>query len=157
MSEGGRRAGLDEEVTGGVHFEVVSTPVGAGAVNIFVICLDREGGEHNIIDRPFATGLARAVVQADRLASRGLVDMVVLCSAKRGSFVAGADIKHQLLMIGEEGRLRCVALQHRVPLGLVSVVAVPSGVCLIFYLTQKKFQSATALAQSNSKAHGKNY
>lgn len=108
MSGGGRRTGLDEGATGGVHFEVISTPVGAGAVNIFVICLDREGGEHNIIDRPFATGLARAVVQADRLAGRGLVDMVVLCSAKRGSFVAGADIKHQLLMIGEEGKLRYV-------------------------------------------------
>ena len=108
MSGGGGRTGLDEGATGGVHFEVISTPAGAGAVNIFVICLDREGGEHNIIDRPFATGLARAVVQADRLAGRGLVDMVVLCSAKRGSFVAGADIKHQLLMIGEEGKLRYV-------------------------------------------------
>ena len=90
----------------GVYYEVVNTAQHPEPRNVFVICFDREGSEHNVIDRPFALGLARALLKADQLAKEGRIDVVVMCSAKSTSFVAGADIKHELQLIGIQGSIR---------------------------------------------------
>ena len=97
----------DEEAAGpSVHCEVIQALEGRGVLNIFVICLDRTNAAHNIIDRTFALELARAVYLAGEKAAKGETDMVVVCSAKQGSFMAGADIKYQLKFIGPAGAQR---------------------------------------------------
>ena len=64
---------------------------------LFVICMNRPGADHNIIDKSFCLAFARIVLTAREKAVRGEVDAVVVCSAKQGSFMAGADIEHELL------------------------------------------------------------
>ena len=86
-----------------VHCEVIQAVEDAGTIKVFVICLDRAEGDHNIIDREFARQLATAVHHAWKKARKGEVDIVVVCSAKKGSFMAGADIPYELKFVGPEG------------------------------------------------------
>ena len=89
-----------------VHYEVIQALEGQGTINIFVICMDKPGVEHNVIDRQFATDLAKAVFLAREKAKEGEVDIVVLCSAKIRSFLAGAGIQTQMEFIGMAGMQR---------------------------------------------------
>ena len=67
------------------------------AIRIAVILLDRKGSSSvNIIDESFALSFARAITALRILAEKGFVDCVVICSAKHGNFLAGADIKFEL-------------------------------------------------------------
>ena len=75
-------------------------------MRVFVICLNSPDSQHNIIDRNFALDLGTAVHTAQGLAATGDIDMVVVCSAKDGSFLAGADIKIELQYTGSRGILR---------------------------------------------------
>lgn len=67
------------------------------AIRIAVIMLDRKGSSSvNIIDESLALSFARAITALRLLAEKGYVDCVVICSAKQGNFLAGADIKFEL-------------------------------------------------------------
>ena len=92
-----------------IHCEIIQAVERWGTVNVFVICLDREEGDHNIIDRNFGWQLAKAVLLALEKARKGEVDVVAVCSAKEGSFMAGADILHELKFVGVEGGQRYVS------------------------------------------------
>ena len=94
----------------GVHCEIIQALQGRGVVNVFVICLDRRGSEHNIIDRQFGLELTQAAYLAGEKAGSGEADVVVVCSAKERSFLAGADIEVELKFIGPEGTRRWVEL-----------------------------------------------
>lgn len=74
-------------------------------MNVFVLCLDRLGFELNIIDKSFALELIQAVHCAQVLAAEGHVDVVVVCSGKK-SFLAGADIHHELKFVGARGMFK---------------------------------------------------
>ena len=89
-----------------IHCEVVQAMDNLQPLNIFVMCMDRHDSQHNIIDSCFGLDLKRVVHLADRKALCGEIDLVVVCSAKRGSFMAGADILHELKFIGVEGAQR---------------------------------------------------
>ena len=91
-----------------VHCEIIQAVQGRGAVNVFVICLDKYGSEHNIIDRQFGLEFAQAVYLVREKAENGEADVVVLCSAKDRSFLAGADIEEELKFIGPDGTRRLV-------------------------------------------------
>lgn len=91
-----------------IHCEIIRAVERWATVNVFVICLDREDGDHNIIDRNFGWQLARAGLQAREMARKGEVDVVAVCSAKEGSFMAGADILYELKFVGIEGGQRYV-------------------------------------------------
>ena len=72
-------------------------PVEAASIRIAVIMLDRKGSTSvNIIDEGLALSFARAITALRLLAEKGYVDCVVICSAKQGNFLAGADIKFEL-------------------------------------------------------------
>ena len=71
--------------------------------NIFVICLDRPNSDLNILDMEFGEQLSCAVFTARDKALCKEIDLVVVCSGKENSFMAGADIPTQLKMIGVEG------------------------------------------------------
>ena len=96
-----------------VHYEVVQS-FGDAESNVFVICMDRPDLEHNIIDKQFGVDLVRAVHIAEKRALCGEIDTVIICSAKKGSFMAGADILHELKFIGSEGAYRYVCPTHTV-------------------------------------------
>lgn len=85
---------------------VVQLGVSERVVNLFVILLDRKGLEHNIVDMPFALELLQAVHRAHVLAARGDIDLVVVCSGKNKSFLAGADINHELKFVGSVGAIK---------------------------------------------------
>ena len=89
-----------------IHCEIIQVVERWGTVNVFVICLDREEGDHNIIDRKFGLQLAKAGLQALEKARKGEVDVVAVCSAKEDSFMAGADILYELKFVGVEGGQR---------------------------------------------------
>ena len=89
-----------------VHCEVIQAVEDAGTINVFVICLDRAEGDHNIIDRELARQLGTAVHYAWKKARKGEIDVVVVCSAKKSSFMAGADILYELKFVGLEGAQR---------------------------------------------------
>ena len=93
-----------------VHCEVIQAVESHGTINVFVICLDRIGREQNIIDLGFGLQLACAINHARRLALDRDIHLVVLCSAKKGSFMAGADILSELRFIGEKGGERSVGV-----------------------------------------------
>ncbi len=88
-----------------VHSEVIQALDNRGSLNVLVLCMDRPGAEHNIIDRRFALELANAVYGAREKVEAGEVDVLVVCSAKRGSFMAGADIVTELKFIGVQGQM----------------------------------------------------
>ena len=90
-----------------IHCEVIQALEATGTINIFVICLDKPDSEHNIIDRELGLALARAVYLAREKADKGELDVLVLCSAKKRSFLAGADIEHELMQfVGVQGSYR---------------------------------------------------
>ena len=89
-----------------IHCEVVQALDSLHPLNIFVMCMDRSDLQHNIIDNRFGLDLIQAVLLAEKKALCGEVDIVVLCSAKTDSFMAGADILHELKFIGIEGAYR---------------------------------------------------
>ena len=89
-----------------IHCEVVQALDNLQPLNVFVICMDRSGLKHNIIDDIFGLDLIRAVHLANKKALGGEIDVVVVCSAKNNSFMAGADILHELKFIGIEGACR---------------------------------------------------
>ena len=91
-----------------IRCEVVQSIDSSGTLNIFVICLDRAGSEHNIIDRVFGLALARAVYDAKTKLEYGEIDVVVVCSAKKGSFMAGGDILTEMKFVGVQGSQRSV-------------------------------------------------
>ena len=107
-----------------VHCEIIQAVEGRGAVNIFVICLDRCGSEHNIIDRQFGLEFTQAVYLAGEKAGSGEADVLVLCSAKERSFLAGADIEEELKFIGPEGTRRWVELDYIITQWNLSIVDV---------------------------------
>lgn len=86
-----------------IHCEVIQALDNKGSLNLLVLCMDRPGLEHNIIDRRFALELARVVGGAKEKVEAGEVDLVVVCSAKKGSFMAGADIETELKFVGLGG------------------------------------------------------
>lgn len=72
-------------------------PVQEVSIRIAVIMLDRKGSSSlNIIDEGLALSFARAVAALRLLVEKGHVDCIVICSAKQGNFLAGADIKFEL-------------------------------------------------------------
>lgn len=89
-----------------VHCEVIQALESAGTVNVFVICLDKPDSVHNIIDKEFGLALARAVYLAWEKATNGELDVLVVCSAKDRSFLAGADIAHEMKYVGVAGANR---------------------------------------------------
>lgn len=89
-----------------IHCEVIQALEHGGTINIFVICLDKPGSEVNVIDKEFALSLARVLYHAKDKAESGELNLVVICSAKQGSFLAGADIEHELKFAGPSGALR---------------------------------------------------
>lgn len=89
-----------------IQCEIIQALEDTWTANIFVICLDRPQLEHNIINLEFGLQLARVVYTLRERVRRGEVDLVVLCSAKDRSFMAGADIQFQLGMIGTTGESR---------------------------------------------------
>ena len=89
-----------------VQYEVVQAFEDTKLVNVFVICMDRRNLEHNIIDKDFGIELLRAIHIAEKRALSGEIDTVVICSAKKESFMAGADILHELKFVGNEGDYR---------------------------------------------------
>jgi len=97
-----------DELVPAVYCEVIQAVESYGTVNVFVICLDREGREQNIIDLGFGLQLACAVNHAKRLADDQDIHLVVLCSAKTGSFLAGADINTELKLVGDKGAERYI-------------------------------------------------
>ena len=84
-----------------VRYGVIDLPV--QAVKVFVICMDKPGSDHNIIDEAFALDLARAVNCARVRAAGGEINAVVVCSAKKESFLVGADIEVEFKFVGELG------------------------------------------------------
>ena len=88
-----------------VRYEVVQAD-DAECLNVFVICMDRPDVEHNIIDKQFGLDLVRTVHVAEKRALSGEIDTVIICSAKKESFMAGADILHELKFIGGKGAYR---------------------------------------------------
>ena len=89
-----------------VHCETILLPVSGGCVRLMVICLDKPDSAQNIVNHSFALGFGRAVVHANKLANDSAIDLVVICSGKLNSFVAGADIKTMLSCIGPSGVIR---------------------------------------------------
>ena len=88
-----------------IHCEIIQVLEDTWSANIFVICMDRPGAEHNIIDHEFGEELARVVFLLWERVRRGEVDLVVLCSGKERSFMAGADVEFELkLRAFGEGR-----------------------------------------------------
>ena len=87
-----------------VHCEIIQTLNDSGdTVNIFIICLNGAESQQNIIDRTFAIGLAQVVFHAREKVKAGEVDLVVICSSKMNSFMAGADIETQLKYVSFKG------------------------------------------------------
>lgn len=89
-----------------IQCEIIQALEDTWTVNVFVICLDRPQSEHNIIDREFGYQFSRAIYVVREKVRAGEVDLLVICSAKDGSFMAGADIETQLKMIGSEGEYK---------------------------------------------------
>ena len=89
-----------------LHCEVKRIPVNKGLVRVFVICMNTPDTQYNVINSAFAVELGTAVHTAQGVAAAGDVDLLVLCSAKDKSFVAGADIRQQLQYIGSRDILR---------------------------------------------------
>ena len=89
-----------------LHCEIKRIPVDGGFTRVFVICMSSSSSQYNLIDRSFALELGTAVYTAQGLAAAGDIDLLVLCSAKEKSFIAGADIKLELQYIGPRGALR---------------------------------------------------
>ena len=78
-------------------------PVKEAYIRIAVIVLDRKGSSSvNIIDEDLALSFARAISALKLLAQKAYVDCVVICSAKQGNFLAGADIKLELRLTNYE-------------------------------------------------------
>ena len=97
MSRGGRS----------VHCDLIQALEKNGTTSVFIVCLDRPGSDQNIIGEQFVFELAGAVRLARKLYLSGEADLLVLCSAKRGAFLAGADIQHELKKyVGPLGKLR---------------------------------------------------
>lgn len=86
--------------------ELIKLPVSDRQVNVFVICLDTPDSSQNILDRNLGTGLASAIICVKKMVDQGEVDLVVVCSGKEKTFMAGADIKIELKFIGTNGMLR---------------------------------------------------
>ncbi len=97
-----------EKLVPAVHCEVIQAVESYGTVNVFVICLDRLGHDQNIIDLGFALQLACAVDHAKKQALDQDIHLVVICSAKSGSFMAGADILTELRFTGDSGSQRYI-------------------------------------------------
>lgn len=90
-----------------VHCEILSLPISKGTVRVFVICLNTPDSSQNVINRNFALEFGKAVLQLKKLTANNEIDMVVICSGKENTFIAGADIKVELKYIGVHGSLRC--------------------------------------------------
>lgn len=74
-------------------------PLEEASGRIAVVVLERKGSVSlNIIDEGLALSLARSTFALSLLAQKAYVDCVVICSAKQGNFLAGADIKFELRM-----------------------------------------------------------
>lgn len=99
-----------EKLVPAVHCEVIQAVESYGTINIFVMCLDRLGQAQNIIDLGFALQLACAVNHAKKQAIDQDIHLVVICSAKAGSFMAGADILTELKFTGEDGSQRYIQM-----------------------------------------------
>ena len=84
-------------------YEVIQAEINANVVNVFIITLDKKNSSQNILDTALALELARAVRCAQLLCESGEIDVLVFCSGKKGIFLAGADIKHQMRYVGDEG------------------------------------------------------
>ena len=93
--------------------QLIELPVSDGQVNIFVICLDTPDSSQNILDRDLGTGLASAIICVKKMVDQGEVDLVVVCSGKEKTFMAGADIKIELEFIGTNGMLRYCSAAHK--------------------------------------------
>lgn len=106
----GQRVIAPENLVPAVHCEVVQAVESYGTINVFVICLDRMGHEQNIIDLGFALQLACAVNHAKHQALDQDIHLVVICSAKKGNFMAGADILTELHFTGDDGSQRYVTI-----------------------------------------------
>ena len=89
-----------------VHCEILSLPISKGTVRVFVICLNTPDSSQNVIDHTFALEFGKAVLQLKELTANNEIDMVVICSGKENTFIAGADIKVELKYIGVHGSLR---------------------------------------------------
>ena len=68
----------------------------AGSPRILALVLNSSKSQHNVFDEEFARQFVSALAEAYTCARNGQCDLVVVCSAKRNSFVAGADIGSQL-------------------------------------------------------------
>ena len=84
-------------------YDVIQAEIDANTVNIFIITLDKKNSSQNILDSALGLELARAVRCAQLLCESGEIDVLVLCSGKKGAFLAGADIKHQMSYAGDKG------------------------------------------------------
>lgn len=93
-----------------IHCEVIQAIEDTWTANIFVICLDKPGSEHNIIDYELGLQFARVLFAVREKVREGEVDLVVLCSAKHQSFMAGADIQFELRSVGTDGETRYVCM-----------------------------------------------
>ncbi len=83
--------------------EVIQALEDTWSANIFVICLDRPEAEHNVLDWQLVYQLEQAVGIAREKVRAGELDVLVVCSAKDKSFLAGADIQTQLNFVGMKG------------------------------------------------------
>ena len=82
---------------------VFVVPLEEASVRIAVVVLERtESASINIIDEGLALSLARSTFALRLLAQKACIDCVVICSAKQGNFLAGADIKFELRMTDYE-------------------------------------------------------
>ena len=78
-------------------------PVEGTSIRIAAIMLDRKGSSSvNIIDEGLALSFARATTALRLLSQKAYIDCVVICSAKQGNFLAGADIKFELRLTDYE-------------------------------------------------------
>lgn len=89
-----------------LHCEIIQAVEDTWTANIFVICLDRRDSALNIIDRECGYQLGLALYLARQKVEAGEVDLLVVCSGKDKSFMAGADILTELKMVGIEGECR---------------------------------------------------
>ena len=97
-------------MTAVLHCETIQALEETWTANMFVICLDKPESELNTIDLEFGIQFGRALYLAKEKANVGEIDVLVVCSAKEESFVAGADILLQLKLIGIEGEYKLVCV-----------------------------------------------
>lgn len=86
-----------------LHCETIQVVEETWTANIFIVCLDKPGSELNIIDIEFGNQLGLALHLAREKAIAGEIDLLVVCSGKDKSFMAGADIMIELKVVGIEG------------------------------------------------------